>query len=149
HPQEQSMKDLIPNQSKIYNLKSKIGFTLIELLVVIAILAAILFPVFASAKEAAKKSTCLSNQKQLSTGMLLYASDYEILFLNSFYISSTHIGYQWNGSIDWSLAQPKLNPSQGLLQPYLKSTGLADCPSASDLGSNPPASQSNKLVETA
>ena len=58
----------------------KRGFTLIELLVVIAIiaiLAAILFPVFAQAREAARKSTCLQNLKQLGTAMMMYATDYE------------------------------------------------------------------------
>lgn len=56
------------------------GFTLIELLVVIAIiaiLAAILFPVFAVAREAARKTACLSNHKQIGTGILLYAQDYD------------------------------------------------------------------------
>src|SRR5581483_10176820 len=56
------------------------GFTLIELLVVIAIiaiLAAILFPVFAQAREAARKTACLSNMKQLSLGWLMYAQDYD------------------------------------------------------------------------
>src|SRR5713226_10227867 len=56
------------------------GFTLIELLVVIAIiaiLAAILFPVFAQAREAARKASCLSNLKQLGIGMTMYASDYD------------------------------------------------------------------------
>src|SRR5215217_67863 len=58
----------------------KRAFTLIELLVVIAIiaiLAAILFPVFAQAKEAAKKTATLSNAKQLGTAMLIYESDYD------------------------------------------------------------------------
>jgi prepilin-type N-terminal cleavage/methylation domain-containing protein len=56
------------------------GFTLIELLVVIAIiaiLAAILFPVFARAKEAAKKAACLSNDRQLTLGVILYCGDYD------------------------------------------------------------------------
>src|SRR3712207_4048963 len=56
------------------------GFTLIELLVVIAIiaiLAAILFPVFAQAKEAAKKTRSISNLKQLATGFIMYAGDHE------------------------------------------------------------------------
>ena len=54
------------------------GFTLIELLVVIAIiaiLAAILFPVFASAKESAKRATCMSNMKQISSATYLYVQD--------------------------------------------------------------------------
>ena len=56
------------------------GFTLIELLVVIAIiaiLAAILFPVFARAREAARKATCLSNLKQIALACLMYAQDYD------------------------------------------------------------------------
>jgi prepilin-type N-terminal cleavage/methylation domain-containing protein len=61
------------------------GFTLIELLVVIAIiaiLAAILFPVFAQAREAARASSCLSNVKQLSLGMMMYVQDYDERFPN-------------------------------------------------------------------
>lgn len=61
----------------------KRGFTLIELLVVIAIiaiLAAILFPVFARAREQARKTTCVSNLKQLATGMMMYVQDYDEKF---------------------------------------------------------------------
>jgi len=61
-------------------LRNSRSFTLIELLVVIAIiaiLAAILFPVFAQAREAARKTTCLSNEKQLALGWLMYAQDYD------------------------------------------------------------------------
>ena len=58
----------------------KRGFTLIELLVVIAIiaiLAAILFPVFARAREKARQTTCLSNHKQIALGILMYTQDYD------------------------------------------------------------------------
>ena len=60
--------------------RGKRGFTLIELLVVIAIiaiLAAILFPVFARAREKARANTCLSNMKQLTLGVLMYANDFD------------------------------------------------------------------------
>jgi len=60
--------------------RSKSGFTLIELLVVIAIiaiLAAILFPVFAQAREKARAAACLSNQKQIGVGLLMYAQDFD------------------------------------------------------------------------
>jgi prepilin-type N-terminal cleavage/methylation domain-containing protein len=59
------------------------GFTLIELLVVIAIiaiLAAILFPVFARAREAARKATCISNLKQMGTATMMYVQDYDELY---------------------------------------------------------------------
>src|SRR5437588_9008231 len=60
-----------------------IGFTLIELLVVIAIiaiLAAILFPVFAQARDKARSASCLSNLKQMGTAWMLYAQDYDEMF---------------------------------------------------------------------
>jgi len=64
------------------------GFTLIELLVVIAIiaiLAAILFPVFAQAKEAAKKTACLSNMKQVGLANMMYSNDFDDLYSQSEY----------------------------------------------------------------
>jgi prepilin-type N-terminal cleavage/methylation domain-containing protein len=66
------------------------AFTLIELLVVIAIiaiLAAILFPVFAQAKAAAKKSSCLSNTKQMTLATIMYGGDYDDMMVMG-----------WNGS---------------------------------------------------
>ena len=60
--------------------RARKGFTLIELLVVIAIisiLAAILFPVFARARENARRASCMSNLKQLGLGMMMYIQDYD------------------------------------------------------------------------
>src|SRR5579872_2890780 len=59
------------------------GFTLIELLVVIAIiaiLAAILFPVFAQAREAARKAVCISNNRQIGLGAMMYVQDYDEMY---------------------------------------------------------------------
>ena len=99
------------------------GFTLIELLVVIAIiaiLAAILFPVFARARENARKANCLSNLKQIGTGMLMYAQDNdEHLPVGGYY----EILQAWPNSLDtmtW----------RALVQPYLKNTAVYICPSA-------------------
>src|SRR5947199_6074576 len=76
------------------------GFTLIELLVVIAIiaiLAAILFPVFAQAREKARQTTCTSNIKQLLLGVLMYAQDYD----ESFPIGEQFPLYSgWDGNIN-------------------------------------------------
>src|SRR3954465_12810650 len=66
-----------------FNSGKRSAFTLIELLVVIAIiaiLAAILFPVFAQAREAARKASCQSNLKQLATATMMYVQDYDESF---------------------------------------------------------------------
>ncbi len=93
------------------------GFTLIELLVVIAIiaiLAAILFPVFARARENARKSSCSSNLKQLGMGALQYAQDYDER-LPSYRLASTDPGCR----INW----------WDQIQPYVKNTQVLVCPS--------------------
>src|SRR5207247_9787013 len=71
---------LVPRQDPPIPRKLSPAFTLIELLVVIAIiaiLAAILFPVFAQAREKARMSVCLSNMKQVGMGLSMYTSDYD------------------------------------------------------------------------
>jgi prepilin-type N-terminal cleavage/methylation domain-containing protein/prepilin-type processing-associated H-X9-DG protein len=91
------------------------GFTLIELLVVIAIiaiLAAILFPVFAKAREKARQTSCLSNTKQLGLAFQMYATDYDELCV-PYYNTTT--------SMFWA----------GVLAPYIKNMGIYNCPSKS------------------
>jgi prepilin-type N-terminal cleavage/methylation domain-containing protein/prepilin-type processing-associated H-X9-DG protein len=99
--------------------RSRIAFTLIELLVVIAIiaiLAAILFPVFAQAREAARKTSCLSNLKQCVTGATMYSQDYDEKFL-SFGVPS---GRNSPGSfVYW----------HALIQPYMKNRNVTLDPS--------------------
>jgi prepilin-type N-terminal cleavage/methylation domain-containing protein/prepilin-type processing-associated H-X9-DG protein len=102
----------------------KRAFTLIELLVVIAIiaiLAAILFPVFARAKEAAKASACLSNVKQMGLGVMLYIGDYDDTYPITAYLGSE------NG------ATPCIMTSFQEVQPYQKNAQLVVCPSDSEV----------------
>ncbi len=96
------------------------GFTLIELLVVIAIisvLAAILFPVFAQAREKARQSSCQSNQKQIGLALLQYNQDYDEMYPLAFY--GTSASQTW---VSWPM----------LVQPYVKNTQIFMCPSESD-----------------
>jgi prepilin-type N-terminal cleavage/methylation domain-containing protein/prepilin-type processing-associated H-X9-DG protein len=100
------------------------GFTLIELLVVIAIiaiLAAILFPVFAKAREKARQSSCLSNVKQIGLGILQYAQDYdEMLPFGCLYTGTDVTGYHGTvGELLW----------YDTIKPYIKSTQIYRCPS--------------------
>lgn len=97
------------------------GFTLIELLVVIAIiaiLAAILFPVFAQAREMARRASCVSNLKQIATGHLMYAQDYDEQFYTQINIMSP-----WTNAESYS--------AEVVLQPYIKNTNIFFCPSRS------------------
>jgi len=74
------------------------GFTLIELLVVIAIiaiLAAILFPVFARAREKARSTACVNNLKQLGTAVAMYRSDYDGAMPQDWYLADNNIAYRW------------------------------------------------------
>lgn len=92
------------------------GFTLIELLVVIAIiaiLAAILFPVFAQAREKARQTSCLSNQKQVATATLMYVQDYDETFPMSAYLQRPN----------------RITSVYGAVAPYMKNTQIFICPS--------------------
>jgi prepilin-type N-terminal cleavage/methylation domain-containing protein/prepilin-type processing-associated H-X9-DG protein len=100
--------------------KKQTGFTLIELLVVIAIiaiLAAILFPVFAQAREKARAIACLSNTKQLSLAAIQYEQDYDETTASGVHVCG--LGSGWAGQ----------------LYPYVKSTAVFTCPDDSSVNS--------------
>jgi len=111
------------------------GFTLIELLVVIAIiaiLAAILFPVFAQAREAARKASCISNTKQLGLGTMMYVQDYDEMYpCNS-----------WDGApmgtIDNDIRRDgnRFTLWMWRVMPYLKNKQILVCPSDPGQGKN-------------
>ena len=114
--------DTLSPERRAFTLPARRAFTLIELLVVIAIiaiLAAILFPVFAQAREKARQASCQSNLKQISTGLLMYVQDYDetVPFANFF--PNTSGGGQINYSGEW----------QNVLQPYIKNAQVYRCPS--------------------
>jgi len=141
------------------------AFTLIELLVVIAIiaiLAAILFPVFAQAKEAAKKSASLSNVKQTALGVILYSADYDDNYPNAYSVSQADstgtdswagtkisgqaltftgvvpAGFFWVATVPAGADDPAGIPDDGQqwansTQPYRKNYGVTTNPGAPQL----------------
>jgi len=117
------------------------AFTLIELLVVIAIiaiLAAILFPVFAQAKAAAKQTTCISNTKQIGLATMMYANDYD----------DNVTPVQYLDKCPWPQVCGTTNVTIGylwMLQPYSKSNLYSQCPEAKQLSRTPITSTSSRL----
>jgi prepilin-type N-terminal cleavage/methylation domain-containing protein/prepilin-type processing-associated H-X9-DG protein len=100
------------------------GFTLIELLVVIAIialLAAILFPVFARARENARRASCQSNLKQISLGMVQYTQDYDEKYPSAYSTRPFQdpTGTQSAFAVGWGY----------MIMPYMKSVQIMQCPS--------------------
>ncbi|MDX1933459.1 MAG: prepilin-type N-terminal cleavage/methylation domain-containing protein [Capsulimonadales bacterium] len=97
------------------------GFTLIELLVVVAIvavLAAILFPVFAVAREKARQVSCLSNLRQLATATLMYGQDYDEAFVPA---------------ANYAIDPPARPIWPQMIEPYVRNRGIFNCPSASGI----------------
>jgi len=112
------------------------AFTLIELLVVIAIiaiLAAILFPVFARAREKARQTSCLSNIKQIVLAFMMYAEDYDETMPMGVYPDWTTY---WDTKVDWSGNVI----GDGLITPYTKNQQLAACPSLKGVSADRPYS---------
>jgi len=104
------------------------GFTLIELLVVIAIiaiLAAILFPVFAQAREKARAATCLSNSKQIATANTMYVQDYDESLVPTYAYDAG-----FSGNVD------HLRWWYDMIMPYIKNWGVLQCPSGRQFNAN-------------
>ncbi len=115
------------------------GFTLIELLVVIAIiaiLAAILFPVFAQAREKARQASCLSNLKQIGTATQMYAQDYDER-MAAWTFNNSPLGLwgtpEWN-NYGWSYAF-------FFWQPYLKNVQIYNVPAQTTTLPEPPTTR--------
>ncbi len=146
----------------------KRGFTLIELLVVIAIiaiLAAILFPVFAQAREKAQQISCVSNLKQIILASQMYLQDYDQRFMSEWQSfdngactgcwpcqNGMCTGVTSPGMVGWYTG-PKTNPNlYGLnwayeMQPYIKNEQLMTCPATRDSAWNPPSNtDSNSYI---
>lgn len=129
-------------------LRKQRGFTLIELLVVIAIiaiLAAILFPVFAQAREAAKSTSCLSNMRQLGLGLFTYASDNDSTYAPPYCDRGPCAAWVLSGAnpnsansnpacaisdIYGSDLCSVADPTRGSVYPYIKNEQIYKCPTA-------------------
>jgi prepilin-type N-terminal cleavage/methylation domain-containing protein/prepilin-type processing-associated H-X9-DG protein len=132
-----------PHAGRASSTPGRNAFTLIELLVVIAIiaiLAAILFPVFAQAREKARQTQCLSNQKQWGTAVMMYVQDYDETYPLT--MSFNPASQTWFTGVhdtppDWRLtntAQIGRHASYwaNSVRTYVKTTDLSYCPSGSD-----------------
>ncbi len=126
------------------------GFTLIELLVVIAIiaiLAAILFPVFQSVRENARRATCQSNMKQCTLAVIQYIQDSD----EAYPIAEPNFQGSWNQGAGFGGYQFPCNPNQAngdcavwgnSIQPYIKSLQVYSCPDTANLW-NPQGAPAN------
>ena len=116
------------------------GFTLIELLVVIAIiaiLAAILFPVFAQAREKARQTQCLSNSKQIGTAIMMYGQDYDETYIPWFVLTGLPSNQYRDDLRSWVQN----------LQPYIKSGEPSRPAGSGPFASVPPRNDGLSLVQ--
>ncbi len=139
---------------KHYNKAKKRGFTLIELLVVIsiiALLAAILFPVFSKARENARRTSCMSNLKQIGLGMMMYTQDYDEQYAaalaGTYAVPLTYVTSDCTGTpcgtytVSDGMSTGKYKSWMDFLYPYVKNLQIFTCPSRSlsSVGTNPPS----------
>lgn len=131
--------DLAPGTRSAFTPGESRGFTLIELLVVIAIiavLAAILFPVFAQAREKAHQASCLSNLKQIGLGMSGYIQDYDET-VPPYSVTTDPADAQ--SDVLWWCGRTirrggfRFERESGLLAPYMKNVQIMDCLSGEEL----------------
>ena len=138
-------------------MQRRSGFTLIELLVVIAIiaiLAAILFPVFAQARAKARQTACLSNMKQIGTGLAMYTQDYDEMLAGNAtqapnsgagdagYASRSPIGF-----MDTNETRVRRNWGRDM-QPYIKNTDIFRCPNSTPRSGGPSGATSDYREST-
>jgi len=109
------------------------GFTLIELLVVIAIiaiLAAILFPVFAKAREKARQASCLSNMKQIGNAVMMYVQDYDEMFPKEWHGADGPTFFNTGNVVYLTSDADPYGNYQPLIYPYVKNMRVFNCPSS-------------------
>lgn len=126
--------------------RKSFGFTLIELLVVIAIiaiLAAILFPVFAQARESARTTSCLSNTKQIGLGIMQYVQDYDERFPIWMYDDPVTPA---RNDRPWGTWQYLHNGWDNEVQPYVKNIQVFRCPTANDGQDTSSAGDDSKMT---
>lgn len=125
-------------RKNVMEVRQDNGFTLIELLVVIAIisiLAAILFPVFARARENARRASCLSNLKQIGLGVMMYVQDYDEIYPRA--VQKNEQPMTIAGIQDVSFSGERAWLWYALVYPYVKSTQIFHCPSGPAVGTYP------------
>ena len=130
--------------------RNELAFTLIELLVVIAIIAilsAILFPVFAQAREKARQAACMSNLRQIGMGFAMYIQDNDELLPDRRDLKNS-LPLGWKPWTSWPTSDPRAGWALVVLDPYIKNNAIWLCPSiaGSSLGR---AVQVNQPVTTA
>ncbi|MES2463155.1 MAG: DUF1559 domain-containing protein, partial [Armatimonadota bacterium] len=129
-----------PAHSASASVPRSSAFTLIELLVVIAIiaiLAAILFPVFAQAREKARQTSCLSNLRQIGIAGMMYMQDYDdTYFLHAGEFTANKRVFWYSGFENVGAPKWRTRSDWGLLDPYMKNADIEDCLSASEVINN-------------